>query len=33
VAPPRGVPVQPQQQPTRRFFPTNPPPTRERLND
>jgi hypothetical protein len=33
VAPPRGVPVQPQQQPTRRFFPVNPPPTRERLND
>ena len=25
VAPLRGVPVQPQQQPTRRFFPTNPP--------
>ncbi len=24
VEPPRGVPVQPQQQPTRRFFPTNP---------
>jgi len=24
VAPLRGVPVQPQQQPTRRFFPTNP---------
>ena len=24
VAPPRGVPVQPRQQPTRRFFPTNP---------
>ena len=24
VPPPRGVPVQPQQQPTRRFFPTNP---------
>jgi hypothetical protein len=24
VAPPRGVPVQPQQQPSRRFFPTNP---------
>jgi hypothetical protein len=23
VAPPRGVPVQPQQQPSRRFFPTN----------
>ena len=25
VAPPRGVPVQPQQQPTRRFYPTNQP--------
>jgi hypothetical protein len=25
VAPPRGVPVQPQQQPSRRFFPTNAP--------
>src|SRR5829696_4743984 len=25
VAPPRGVPVQPRQQPTRRFFPTNAP--------
>jgi hypothetical protein len=25
VEPPRGVPVQPQQQPTRRFFPTNQP--------
>jgi hypothetical protein len=25
VAPPRGVPVQPAQQPTRRFFPTNQP--------
>ena len=25
VAPPRGVPVQPRQQPTRRFFPTNQP--------
>jgi hypothetical protein len=24
VAPPRGVPVEPRQQPTRRFFPTNP---------
>src|SRR5215204_2571835 len=24
VPPPRGVPVQPPQQPTRRFFPTNP---------
>jgi hypothetical protein len=24
VPPPRGVPVQPRQQPTRRFFPTNP---------
>jgi hypothetical protein len=24
VAPPRGVPVQPRQQPSRRFFPTNP---------
>jgi hypothetical protein len=24
VAPPRGTPVQPQQQPSRRFFPTNP---------
>jgi hypothetical protein len=27
VEPPRGVPVQPQQQPTRRFFPTNPQPS------
>jgi hypothetical protein len=26
VEPPRGVPVQPQQQPTRRFYPTNQPP-------
>jgi hypothetical protein len=26
VDPPRGVPVQPAQQPTRRFFPTNQPP-------
>ena len=25
VAPPRGVPVQPAQQPTRRFYPTNQP--------
>lgn len=25
VAPPRGVPVQPQQQPSRRFYPTNAP--------
>jgi hypothetical protein len=25
VAPPRGTPVQPQQQPSRRFFPTNTP--------
>jgi hypothetical protein len=25
VAPPRGVPVQPGQQPTRRFYPTNQP--------
>jgi hypothetical protein len=25
VAPPRGTPVQPQQQPSRRFFPTNAP--------
>jgi hypothetical protein len=25
VAPPRGVPVRPQQEPTRRFFPTNAP--------
>jgi hypothetical protein len=24
VEPPRGVPIQPQQQPARRFFPTNP---------
>jgi hypothetical protein len=28
VAPPRGVPVQPQQQPSRRFFPTNAPAAR-----
>ena len=27
VAPPRGTPVQPQQQPSRRFFPTNAPST------
>jgi hypothetical protein len=26
VEPPRGVPVQPVQQPTRRFYPTNQPP-------
>ena len=25
IAPPRGVPVQPAQQPTRRFYPTNQP--------